>query len=362
MEVRLMCANNELGRRAHRAAVRIHNHLLRPHQLEQVIKLPQQRWDELQKLSRHLQLALGRGWYAAGQHVLEELDYTLKVFRRELEHAQTELPASIRPKRLTAPHEMAADLASLAGEFEQVTIDLEHQHVSVLTEAIVLEGVYLGPYRIVLHWNRIGRSHPYEIVSEGASAAESDRDVIHPHVRDQTLCEGDGAVPIRAALSQGRLLDFFVLVHQILQTYNDASAHVSLNDWDGVRCADCGYSMPRDERSSCDRCDETLCGECSVICSGCDRYLCSGCTNQCGKCSQSFCSPCLATKEGTSQLFCSSCLEEESSDDQTQESPAEPAVPAPAIPAESAALAADPVCLGEAAAPPRPRRNGSRRV
>ena len=42
---------------------------------------------------------------------------------------------------ITAPHEMAADLASLEGEFEQVTVDLEEEKISVLTEAIVLEGV-----------------------------------------------------------------------------------------------------------------------------------------------------------------------------------------------------------------------------
>jgi len=195
-----MCTCNELQRRARRAAVRIHNHLLGPSRLEHAIRLPQERWDKLQKRTRHLQLALDRGWYAAGQHVLKDLDYTVRLLRRELENLQTGLPTNVRPQRLTEPHEMAADLVALAGDFEQVNIDLEQENVSVVTEPIVLEGVHLGSYRIVLHWNRVGRSHPFEIVSEGASAAESDRDVIHPHVRDQTLCEGDGAAPIRAAL------------------------------------------------------------------------------------------------------------------------------------------------------------------
>ena len=47
-----MCICNNLRRRAHRAAVRIHDHLLRPHQLEQAIQLPQQRWEELQKVGK----------------------------------------------------------------------------------------------------------------------------------------------------------------------------------------------------------------------------------------------------------------------------------------------------------------------
>ena len=358
-----MCTCTDLRRRAHRAAARIHDHLLRPNQPNLTAQLPQERWDEVRRIAERLRLVLARGWFVAAQHVLEDVDYTLRILRRELENFQTDLPAAVRPQGVAVPREMAADLIALEQEFEQVTIDLEEEKISVLTDALILEGVYLGPFRIVLHWNRIGRSHPYEIIAEAACAAESDRGVTHPHVRDQILCEGDGAAPIRSALTQGRLLDFFVLVQQILQNYNGGSAHVSLDDWDGVSCHECGYSMPRDEGGSCDRCGETLCSECSVICSGCECYLCGDCASQCDACQQSYCAPCLTVQPGTSRLLCSSCLQqEEESDDQVQDPTPEPTEPSPATPPEPAAPAADALCLGEAAAPPRPRRNRSRGV
>jgi hypothetical protein len=69
--------------------------------------------------------------------------------------------------------------------------------------------------------------------------------VTHPHVCNGQLCEGDGAAPIKAALGSGRLLDFFVLVGQILETYNDASAHVTLDNWEGRSCNDCGTNVVR---------------------------------------------------------------------------------------------------------------------
>ena len=83
----------------------------------------------------------------------------------------------------------------------------------------------------------------------------SNEDVTHPHVSDEAVCEGDGRVPIRKALEQGRLLDFFVIVRNLLQTYNSGSPFVSLDDWEGIRCADCGASAGEDERWTCVKCE-----------------------------------------------------------------------------------------------------------
>ena len=51
------------------------------------------------------------------------------------------------------------------------------------------------------------------------SPAASNSETTHPHVQTNQLCEGDGRSAIRHAMREGRLLDFFVLVRQILQTY-----------------------------------------------------------------------------------------------------------------------------------------------
>ncbi len=42
-----------------------------------------------------------------------------------------------------------------------------------------------------------------------------------------------------AALTEGRLLDFFMIVRQVLQTYSPDSPYVSLDDWYGRQCSDC---------------------------------------------------------------------------------------------------------------------------
>ena len=73
--------------------------------------------------------------------------------------------------------------------------------------------------------------------------AAGDEEVTHLHVHDRTLCEEDGRVPIRSALRQGRLCDFFLLVQQVLQTDNAGSAFVRLEDWDSKSCANYGLRL-----------------------------------------------------------------------------------------------------------------------
>jgi hypothetical protein len=56
-------------------------------------------------------------------------------------------------------------------------------------------------------------------------------EVTHPHVLDDHLCEGEGRQAIHAALTAGRLVDFFHLVKGILETYNEDSPYEALSDW-----------------------------------------------------------------------------------------------------------------------------------
>ena len=63
------------------------------------------------------------------------------------------------------------------------------------------------------------------------------------------LCEGEGRLPVLRALEQGRLLDFFLLVRNVLSTYNPDGAHLPLSRWRGAPCTDCGdqrlFEVPR---------------------------------------------------------------------------------------------------------------------
>ena len=151
----------------------------------------------------------------------------------------------------------------------------------------------------------------YEVIALDANPAASDSDVIHPHVQAGQLCEGEGRTAVRRALREGRVLDFVVLVRQILQTYNPGSAYVSLERWKGVRCPDCGELVGEDDCVPCGHCEAYVCGECVFTCAGCDQPFCSSCIECCSGCEERYCSACLDACAGCGKPFCQECLTDE---------------------------------------------------
>jgi hypothetical protein len=348
-----MTNESTLRRQRLRAALRIHDHLCRADLSAGLVDVPVAAWHELQLTASRLQHVLARGWVVASQHLLDELGYVVRQLERQLINFREQLPRSLSAGLLSTPREISDDLLALEQEFDEFTLDLKEQTLTALTGPIDLEGVALGTFRIILHWNRIGQGKAYEVEATEPCPAEGNEEVTHPHVRDRLLCEGEGTAPIRAALSQGRLLDFFTLVRQILETYNADSAHVSLDRWNGVNCCDCGWRMSSQEHGSCERCDAALCSDCSSGCQNCDLAVCGECTAQCAECDDYFCLSCLKST-ASSQLICKSCLEarEEQPNDVEDEFAADDSSALPDAGQESLApspLALQPVCLGEAA-------------
>src|SRR5262249_55046352 len=159
--------------------------------------------------------------------------------------------------------------------------------------------------------------------------------------------------------------DFFLLVRQILTTYNPESAHVSLADWKGgVHCRSCSSWVSDDDYSCCDHCDERFCSDCSWTCERCSSSICSGCSRSCSQCDERFCESCLTTPEETTLLICDQCLKAQKKDDSNDTNDValfqQPASPPPTI--EGPASAADSICVGQTPLPARSGRNGSRRV
>jgi hypothetical protein len=269
------------------------------------------------------------------------LNYQLRELARELEAVRMGLPAAQQTAGVSSASVIAADLLALPVEFEALHIDLKEKTVSVDTPSIVLEEVDLGPFQIVLRWERIGAGRAYLVKALEPNRARSKSNVTHPHVEDHNLCEGAGADAIRSALTSGRLLDFFLLIRQILETYNSRSPFVPLAEWgegdDGSTecCHDCGYDMSSDDGNNCESCDARICMDCTVNCQGCNRYVCSECSSTCSECERHFCQACL-TEDEHENLFCETCL-------QQRDQPTDEDNPTPAP-------AADAVCLGETAA------------
>ena len=339
-----------LKHHAIRAALRIHERLTGTNCLSGLIQLPTHEWDHSAKLLQRLELALRRGWRAASDSLLMDLEYSLRRLRTECDTCHANLPRSVAANRLAPPGEIVADILALDADFDGLAINLEEKLLQVRTYPIVLEDTALGRFRIELRWELIGRDRSYEVIAETPNTPENGEDVTHPHVRDRLLCEGEGKAPIRRALAEGRLLDFFMLVRQVLETYNPGSAYVELSRWNGVACKDCGYVMPGDDYGICDRCEDPLCSDCSVGCSRCDRYVCNGCSTTCEACERPLCESCLQGTD-SGRLLCPTCLEvtlEESDENLCSE---EDAPPGAAVFPTGAAPAPDALCLGEAPLP-----------
>jgi hypothetical protein len=246
-----------------------------------------------------------------------------------------------------------ADLVALHEEFDDVSFDRRGKSLSVTTESIELDDVYLGRFEIRLEWSDLAAGHPhnYRVIAVDANPAATNEGVTHPHVQDEAVCEGEGRQMIRSALEQGRLLDFFVIIATLLRTYNSGSPYVALSDWGGAECADCGGTMSDDGRWTCEKCETTVCGGCYQNCSDCDGIYCDECTTSCDGCDETRCRSCVAVCSVCHDEFCEACLnddercynchEKENEATEANDSDIDCRIPA----------AVQPNCLGEAVVP-----------
>jgi len=216
-------------RTALRAAVLIHQQRTTCLAPGDAIYLPQHSWQNIGRLRRQIERAAGRGWLRAAQTLARDLVDSLRYLTRELENAARAIETHLRPVNLSTPAEIFRDLLAIRQEFDEVTIDLATHEICVTTEPIVLEDIGLGAFQIRLDWQRLGGPrHPYRVVALDPHPAARNDEVTHPHVQGEQLCEGEGRSAIAAALAECRLLDFFLLVSQVLRTYGRGNAYVEL--------------------------------------------------------------------------------------------------------------------------------------
>lgn len=296
-----------------RLAATIHAELSAQRGREPLVDLPSSGWQRCVDLVRQARRARLHGWHLAERELLKDLSYTIPSVERELSMLAQRVPRSASFDHRVTAHDIYQDLVALRQEFDQLDYDLRERWLAVVTEPIVLAGIDLGPFEIRLQWGRPARDEifGYRVIARDPHPAESRDNVTHPHVMDKILCEGEGRHTIRQALSQGRLLDFFMVVVGILRTYNSESPYVELALWQGGSCADCGTAIGEGERYTCQKCDVTVCGECDSACCGCDDSCCSDCTGSCTTCADNYCQRCLKPCNGCRARVCAGCLENE---------------------------------------------------
>ncbi|MDI6451746.1 hypothetical protein [Anaerobaca lacustris] len=262
--------------------------------------------------SRRLAAAVSRDWFAAAEHSckavsrqLGEIPFLASNIQSLLDRRHREMPT------LSA---IAADLWALQQEFDDVEFNGEESALCVVTEAITLEDVYLGRFRIALYLDSLSELYqkvPYYVMAIDPHPAATDNAITHPHVSHDVVCEGDGAAAIKAALEAGRLVDFFTMVRSILTTYNPDSPYVPLTDWHGVSCYECGYIMDGEYSYSCTSCDNAVCDDCSAVCASCSEIVCRTCAGTCEICERSLCPRCAKKKcSECESVCCESCLDD----------------------------------------------------
>jgi hypothetical protein len=261
--------------------------------------------------SKKLGISLTHNWFAAAQRCstrisrsLDDLTYSLPGAKQLLSNRQKEVP------KLSL---LVAELEQLKQEFGNIDHDSEHNSISVVTEPITLDDVYLGPFKIELHLDKLKdlyQDSPHFCIALDPHPAATSEEVTHPHVSSEKLCEGEGAAAIRAALEEGRLCDFFTMIRSILNTYSPDSPYIALHDWDGEPCYDCGYVINSENSYYCGFCDHGYCEECSSYCRLCDETVCLGCAGQCPHCEEMVCPNCISRCAECDGLCCKECLEE----------------------------------------------------
>lgn len=276
----------------------------------EMIDLPVAAWEELQKVTRQLRLVRRKYWRLAEATLSNDLHRLLHQVQSELLAIENNLTQPLLINRSSSLADIHADLNALEVEFGKISFDRRARTLSVTTEPIELDEVFLGPFEIRLNWATMSDPYGrrYRIIALDPHPAASNDSVTHPHVQSENLCEGDGHQPILAALKQGRLLDFFLLIANILRTYNSSSPYISLEDWHGVDCTECGNTIHDEENWNCERCGTTLCDGCVHSCYGCESSLCSDCIVSCSGCQDYFCNSCLKVCSHCESDFCSGCL------------------------------------------------------
>lgn len=272
------------------------------------LDLPENYWLNAQQTFRRWALARNRRWSAAADRVRDSLSAELEYLTSQLRSRIVSLQncdGQAVPSLRTLYDELVATETEYGG------LAVKGSELAVTTDSIVLEGIRLGSFEIRLDLDRIGTDSPFSVIAQEPNPAATDPDVTHPHVNAGSLCLGEGRAAVNAALAEGRLFDFFVLVDRVMHTYAAGSAYIEMDRWRGVPCHDCDCPLSEDDAYSCQSCDETLCGDCQFCCGGCSTGFCSGCIDRCVQCDERYCASCLTRCNRCRRDVCESCLEED---------------------------------------------------
>jgi hypothetical protein len=275
---------------------------------------PGRAWRDLDDRSEQAHRAHHRLRLACAMHlplIIPRLTAELTARLDDLARRVEQLRLEYKARRCNAPDLGAwvAEIRQLQAEFGDLAIDWRQCTIRAVTDPVVLRGVPLGPFAVTFAWGRALRfpgGQCFDLVALDPNPAGGRPDVTHPHVRDGIVCAGDATAPLERAVAEGRLAEAFLLVRSVLSAYNPHSPYVSLEEWDGVTCSDCGCQVDPEERYTCEACEAELCGDCLTSCAACSDPRCAGCLEPCTVCRADCCPACLEDT-GSKRSVCPDC-------------------------------------------------------
>ncbi|HUT58728.1 MAG TPA: hypothetical protein VNA25_12855, partial [Phycisphaerae bacterium] len=110
----------------------------------------------LKALKRRMALCRSRGWIGGLAPLMEEAEQ----LARDVPYVATDIDRARLAATWASPslRDIYLDLQQAEDEFGDLAYDTKEQTLSVTTEAIKLEGVYLGPFEIRLDIRRLGEA------------------------------------------------------------------------------------------------------------------------------------------------------------------------------------------------------------
>jgi hypothetical protein len=161
----------------------------------------------------------------------------------------------------------------------------------------------LGRFRIHLNYNC-----ERKVTALDPNPCYYDDKIVHPHVNNGYLCEGEAADAITIALNDLRFVDFFDLVSGVLHTYSSSNPFCRLSEWEGQSCIECNCTIGEDEGYYCEKCDTSpICEDCSYRCSSCSGYFCNSCITKCSMCGCKICNKCVVECNTCGDSLCDDC-------------------------------------------------------
>jgi len=115
--------------------------------------------------SRKMGISLAKGWLSATQRCCKSVSNSLGEVQYLVPRIR---PFAEKPQKVIPKLPLLVDeLDALEKEFGEVDYDKAENSISVVTESITLEDVYLGPFKIQLELNKIQelyQNSPYRVI------------------------------------------------------------------------------------------------------------------------------------------------------------------------------------------------------